>query len=308
MDDINEFLSVVVLNYKNYEMTMKCVDKLIENKNKLKIVIVDNNSNNGSFEKLTKKYNDTINVVVLNSSVNKGYGAGNNIGIRFIKENTNCKYVCIMNPDIIVEDKNLFENLINKADKYNLQGITALQITNDIFDPTTLGWKLPSFKDILILNSKFISKYIKPINYKKYYVENNKDNIAIIDVMPGCFFIINIDIFESLGYFDENTFLYYEENILSYKAKKINCKFGVSLNDVYIHNHKEKDESLLRLNNKYYDRKILLKSQEVYVKNYLGINKFKLFIYYLSIAYNLYLELPLIHIAKVLKEKLLRRK
>lgn len=307
MNDINELLSVVILNYKNYKMTIQCVNKLIENNNTFKIVVVDNNSNNGSFEKLTEKYKLIDNVVILSSISNNGYGAGNNIGIKFIKNNIKCKYVCIMNPDIIIEDMNLFNNLINKIEKYSLQGITALQITNNIFDPTTFGWKLPSFKDILILNNKFISKLIKPINYNKYYIENKEDSLAIIDVMPGCFFIINIDVFQSLGYFDENTFLYYEENILSYKAKKMNCKFGLSLSDVYIHDHKEKDESLLKIINKYKDRKILLKSQEIYVKNHLKVNKFKLFIYYLSILYNLYIELPVIHMVKLLKLKISRR-
>lgn len=303
MNDISELLSVVILNYKNYEMTIKCVDKLISNNCEFKIVIVDNNSKNGSFEILTEKYKDIFNIVVLNSLNNNGYSAGNNIGIQYIEENTNCKYIGIMNPDIIIEDVELFNNLINKVEEYSLQGITALQITNNIFDPNTIGWKLPSFSDVLLLNSKFISKLINPISYKQYDIESNKDPLALVDVMPGCFFIIDIDIFKELGYFDERTFLYYEENILSYKAKKRNYRFGVSLNDSYIHNHKEKDESLLKLSNKYIDRKILLKSQKIYVENYLKINTFKTFIYKLSIVFNLYIELPLIHIFKLLTRK-----
>ncbi|MBS5951741.1 MAG: glycosyltransferase family 2 protein [Clostridium sp.] len=304
MNDINESLSIVILNYKNYEMTIKCVDKLIENKFKFNIVIVDNNSKNGSFEKLNKEYRNITNIVVLSSNNNKGYAAGNNIGIRYIKENIKSEYVCIMNPDIIIEDKHLFYNLINKIERHNLQGITGLQITNNVFDSTTLGWKLPTFSKIIILNSKFISKLLKPVNYSHYEVESKEDSLAIVDVMPGCFFIMDMNIFETIGYFDENTFLYYEENILSHKAKKIDCKFGVSLNDIYIHDHKEKDESLLNLNNKYKDRKILLNSQGVYVKNHLSVKGLKLFIYYLSVFYNLYIELPLIHIAKLLKSKI----
>lgn len=307
MNYINEFLSIVVLNYKNYTMTMQCVDKLIENNCACRIVIVDNNSSNGSFEKLRDKYKDINNVVILSSSNNRGYGAGNNIGIKFIRDNTNCKYVCIMNPDIIIQEKSIFDNLVRKLEKYNLQGITALQITSDKFNPTTLGWHLPSFKDILILNSKIVSKFINPINYNEYSMVDKEEYLAEVDVMPGCFFIIDINIFESLGYFDEKTFLYYEENILSYKAKEINCKFAISLNDVYIHEHKEKDISLLSLINKYKDRKILLESQKVYVKNYLKVNSIKMIIYYLSILYNLYIELPLIHISKLTKRKFSRR-
>ena len=307
MNNVNEFLSVVILNYKNYDMTINCIDKLLENNYKFQIVIVDNNSNNNSFEILSERYKNISNIVVLFSNSNSGYGAGNNIGIKYIRENTKCRYVCIMNPDILIEEKNIFENLIFKLEKYNLQGITGLQLTNNIFDSSTLGWKLPTFKDILILNSKVLSRLINTLNYKVYNIENNKDSLAIIDVMPGCFFIINIDIFEKIGYFDENTFLYYEENILSYKAKELNFRFGLSLSDVYIHDHKEKDESLLKLENKYRDRKILLKSQSVYVKDYLKVNKLKLAIYNLSKVFNIYIELPIIHIIKMLKRNILRR-
>lgn len=58
-------VGVVVLNYKNYEETIKCVLSILkQNKILLKIVIVDNGSNNESVGKLTDAFenNNTINV------------------------------------------------------------------------------------------------------------------------------------------------------------------------------------------------------------------------------------------------------
>lgn len=296
-------LAIIILNYKNYEMTIECVDKLLSKKFACNIVIVDNNSPNKSVENLVNKYQNNYFVDIIENNENSGYASGNNIGIKYAKNNYNCKYVCIMNPDIIIEDDNIFNDLLNKLEKHKLQGISALQITNNHFDYSTLGWKIPSYKDILILNSNIISKLKSPIRYKSINIINSEDALAEIGVMPGCFFIMDLSAFERIGFFDEGTFLYYEENILASKAKELNYKFGISLNNFYIHNHKSKDESLLSLKNKYNDRRILLNSQKYYVNNTLKLNKiiYKM-ILNLSQNYNIYIELPILHIIKKLGE------
>lgn len=296
-------LAIVILNYKNYEMTMECVDKLLSNDFKFNIVIVDNNSPNESFEKLKKKYQNIDFLSVIENNNNSGYAAGNNVGINYIKYHYDCKYICIMNPDIIIEDNSIFDSLINKLEKYKLQGITALQITNNHFDYSTLGWKIPLFKDILLLNSNIISKIKSPIRYNNFNMISCKDALAEVDVMPGCFFMMDFNAFEKIGFFDEGTFLYYEENILSAKSKEHNYRFGVSLNNFYIHNHKSKDESFKSLKNKYYDRKILLRSQSYYVNYILKVNNIKKLVYYFSVLINMYIEMPILHIIKKIKNK-----
>lgn len=291
-------LVIVVLNYCNYIMTIECVDKLLANNFKYKIVIVDNNSSNNSFEVLTEKYDNSELVKVIKNNENLGYAAGNNIGINYAYKHYKNDYICIMNPDILIEDKNIFVDLLRKLKKYQLKGITALQISNNNFDYSTLGWKCPTIKDILVLNSNLISKLRSPLKYKSLKMINVADAIAEVDVMPGCFFILEYNALREIGFFDEGTFLYYEENILSYKAIQKNHKYGISLNNYYIHNHLQKEESLISIKSKFKDRKILLNSQRYYVKNILKSNTISYTIYKLTCIYNIYFEMPILHLIK----------
>ena len=302
--EINSFkLAIIVLNYSNYNMTINCIDNLINKKCPYDIIIVDNNSPNESYEILRERFEEFDTVKLIKNDQNSGYGSGNNVALR---KSDKYDYVCIMNPDIIINSIKIFENLIKGLKKNSLSGITALQITNNHYDNSTLGWKLPNFGNLLILNSHILKKVFKPIEYKELVVLDKERAIAQIDVMPGCFFIMDQKIFEKLNYFDENTFLYYEENILSLKAKNNKNKFGVALSENYIHNHKEKDESLVSFKSKINDRKILMKSQKIYAEKYLGVSIIKKYLLKVSQFINIYIELPIVHLLKKMI-KLLKR-
>ena len=45
-------------------------------------------------------------------------------------------------------------------------------------------------------------------------------DILDVENIAGSFFIARHDIFKAIGYFDENTFLFYEEDILGEKIKE----------------------------------------------------------------------------------------
>ena len=85
-------IACIVLNYNNYEETIKCVDNIIAKKCNVDVVVPDNNSINESFKVLNDKYKDLENVFVIKNRINGGYSAGNNLGIKFIIDK---------NPDIL---------------------------------------------------------------------------------------------------------------------------------------------------------------------------------------------------------------
>ena len=91
---------IVILNYKNREDTIVCLESLrnITYKNYY-MVVVDNDSQDGSYEYLKEHEKDCY---VMQSDDNRGYAAGNNIGIRYALEQ-GADYVCILNNDVVVE-------------------------------------------------------------------------------------------------------------------------------------------------------------------------------------------------------------
>lgn len=226
-------LAIVVLNYINYGDTIVCVDKLLEIGAKADIVIVDNASPNESFSILNEKYKKCKNVEIIASERNGGYSAGNNLGVKFAIDKFQSDAVAIMNPDVIVPDVNVIERLYSKLYSSKEYGIIGgVAITNNKFDINRCCWNIPKGIDVVVTH------FIKSKNQRSGIDYNWLGNGLIqTECVAGCFFMIKADIFCKLGFFDENVFLYNEENILGIKLKKIGLKAVVSLEDFYYHNH-----------------------------------------------------------------------
>ena len=80
-------IAIIILNYNTWEDTLKEMEMVhnICKVNYQDFIIVDNASPNDSLKNLRK--NSEKGFVLLTSSKNKGYAAGNNIGLRYASEN-----------------------------------------------------------------------------------------------------------------------------------------------------------------------------------------------------------------------------
>ena len=89
-----EKVAAVILNYNTPQDTVNCVRLLMQEKGvDLKIIIVDNASNNNSVEIIKKELDQGI--ILIENKINKGYSAGNNLGLkRAIEED--CKYALVI--------------------------------------------------------------------------------------------------------------------------------------------------------------------------------------------------------------------
>ncbi|WP_370632038.1 glycosyltransferase family 2 protein [Lactococcus sp. NH2-7C] len=79
-------MGIVILNYKVFKDTIDCISSIqAQSYQNFEIVIVDNVSNNGSFEYLADKYKYFSNIHLIKSRDNIGFAQGNNLGIKFLK-------------------------------------------------------------------------------------------------------------------------------------------------------------------------------------------------------------------------------
>ncbi len=270
------FLSAVILNYNSYKLTVENVNTLLNIYPKINIIIVDNNSSDQSWSVLTSSFAQFSNVYCIQTKKNNGYATGNNYGMRFIQEELkNTKYVAIINPDIKINNKNLFYEIVEFMEKNKDIAVTgALTLYNDQFRGLyDFGWKLPS-KRFLKWAGTFLGKLLlSDVNDKYTTVNVNNNGFAEVEVVPGCFFIGKIDILESIGYFDEDTFLYFEETILAKKLSKIGKKEAIYLGGYIEHNHKTRDNELNNYKKKLFDRKCFYSSKMHYIKCYSNLKK-----------------------------------
>lgn len=293
--------ALIILNYNKYYLTQRIVENLTDINYKGHIVVVDNCSTNNSFEILKKSLDSQDKQIhVIKSNKNGGYAYGNNVGIKYILgEKQNIRYIGIINPDVVLPKDFSISKLINEIEnRDDIAGITAMQIYNQEYNLSNIGWKLPGFREILISNLAFIDKILRISKYKNLEIDTKNSNIAKIEVMAGCFFLIKSSILQDVNFLDENTFLYYEENILSYKIIEKGYTFAVALNQYYIHDHEDKNNDAKDLTYRIIDYKRSLKSQLYYSYKYIGINKIqKLLLYFVS-RYHLYIEIPIIHLIR----------
>ena len=188
-------ITFIIVSFKSEKIIDDCLKSLPKNS---KIIVIENSNNYNLKKSLELKY-DNIEVLI---SENNGMGASNNLGI--LKSET--KFAYVLNPDVKFK-KDTFENLI----------AAAIKITDfAILTPINSDIKFPNFK---------ILKQNKNIN----------DSIISVDSIDGFSMLINKEKFINQKFFDENIFLYLENDDLCKRVKKSGQKIFVIKNSIIDH-------------------------------------------------------------------------
>ena len=258
----------LIINYNDYQTTEKILDNVKDYKILDKIVVVDNNSTDDSFKKLSNFKSKKL--IVIKNSQNKGYGSGINFGCKYINSKFGESYVFISNPDVVIYGEEDLQKLIQTFDKDT--AIVAPIIKEH--EGYNRGWKIPSPIQDSLLNLIYIHRFLRP-KLSFYKDECYKKNVMEVEAVSGCFFVINSFILKQCDYFDENIFLYYEENVIAKKIQKINKKVLINTQVEVFHNHSVTIDKNINHIKKY---KELKKSQIYFQKYYNHANWFELFL------------------------------
>ena len=260
----NKNLAVVILNYNDPGNTIRYTKEIQKYDCIDKIVIIDNNSPDGSYDKLLKLASEKVDVI--KSDKNGGYAYGNNYAIRYLNDKYGeFKYITISNPDVEVSE-DAYKKCLNFLDKHKDVAIAAPRMYDINDNPHQLsGWKLRSLKGDIMDSSPALTAIIQKPHIERYDEAYLNQDVAYVDCVAGSFFMIKHEIFKKVGYFDENTFLYFEEDILGNKIKELGYK-NVVLNTCKF-NHYESVTVDKTMN---YMRKFknLQKSKKYYHKTY----------------------------------------
>lgn len=265
-------IGLVVVNYNDYKNTISFIDSIKGYKLVEHIVIVDNCSTDDSFSLLQGICNDKISLIKNDS--NKGYGSGINLGSKYLIDNFDVKSIIVSNTDIIINSENDLIKMINYlSDDVALVGPNVLENGG-----VNRGWKIPSAFVDSLLNIPYIHRFLR----KKllFYKESDyKNDFTQVEVLSGCFFIISADALKKIDFFDENIFLYYEENVIGVKLREKGYK-SLIINGVnIIHNHSVTIDNSINRVKKY---KILKKSQKYFHKNYSHASIFGIMFLYIT--------------------------
>ena len=134
---------IILLNYNGYEDTVECIKSICKiNYNNYKIILVDNNSSDGSQIELLKYLSQNEKVHFIQSEKNLGFSGGNNIGI---KQSTG-EFIALLNPDTILLN-NAFKIIIENMNKHKKIGPCGATLYNEHYELTMSHGCFPGWKE-----------------------------------------------------------------------------------------------------------------------------------------------------------------
>jgi GT2 family glycosyltransferase len=185
-------VSIIIVNYNGKELLQKCLDSLLKvNYDNFEIILVDNNSTDGTVEFITKNYPSLI-IIKLDS--NKGFAEPNNVAAKISKG----KYLLFLNNDTVVTPNFISEMVkVMETDKkiavcqsLLLKPDGSVDSSGDFIDH--LG---------VVYNSK-----------------TKIDEIREVSSAKGASMLVRSDIFEKLDGFDQKFFITFEDVDLCWRS------------------------------------------------------------------------------------------
>ena len=225
-------IAAIILNYNSVADTMKCIEFLQKQKlnEELHVIVVDN-----SLPDYRLQITDYIQLSteLIRAEENRGYSAGNNIGLRRATE-IGAKYALVINPDMELVDVNYIARLVEvmerdedivvaATDIVTPEGIHQNPMLPDGDWHSAFGW----VKEIF--NRK------KPVDTYSF-IDNYKESHVCAKV-SGCCLMLRMSFVEEIGYFDEYPFLYCEEAILARQVEMAGKKMYYLADTQAVHRH-----------------------------------------------------------------------
>lgn len=267
----NITVSIVIVNYKTRDYLHACLESILKEREiKYEIIVVDNNSDDGSVEMVRTHFPSAL--LILNDK-NVGFAAANNRAI----EGARGKYLLLLNPDTRITRSTLGTLVAFMEDNPDVSTAGCKVLYPDgriqmscgrlptIFSAFFGGETINIALRKIFPNSRFIGAcgIIGQDGERRHEVET---------LLGACVFLRK-DILDKIGLFDENMFMYFEECDLFHRIRRAGGKI-MYIPDTTIYHHagaSTTTESIGRSVHNY------LRSQEYYLKKVFSLKRIGLF-------------------------------
>jgi GT2 family glycosyltransferase len=252
----NPLVSCVIVNYNGKGILDQCISSILTSSYEpIEIIVVDNNSTDGSYAEICTKYKNFKNILLLKNKINAGLGAAYNLGVK----KAHGQYVMLLNNDVIITHETI-ANLVKEASKSKDAGL---------YQPAIFMLDKPS-----IINSTGLLIHIAGFGILRGVGEKDVEQYdkerEITGVHGACVFALK-EALQDIGLFDEILFAFNEDTDLGWRAllagwkpkyipyAKVYHKWGhswgssISLEKLY---YEERNRLILILSN--YERRTLI--------------------------------------------------
>ncbi len=268
-------LSVIIVNYNVKYFLEQCLHSAIKACLKIdaEILVVDNNSTDGSREYLPKLFPA---VTFIWNESNVGFAKANNQAVEMAKG----RFILYLNPDTILP-----EDCIDTCLKFLANNPSAGAVGVKMVDGTGRFLKeskraFPSPLTSLFKLTGLARLFPRSKLFARYHLGHLSENKnQEVDVLAGAFMMLPKKVLTEIGYFDERFFMYGEDVALSYRIQQAGYKNFYLFETTIIH---FKGESTKRGSLNYV--RLFYKAMSLFVKKHYSGTKAGLFVFLIQLA------------------------
>ncbi len=202
-------LSIVIVSWKVREKLQANLSALFKSQGgfKFEVIVVDNNSQDGTIEMIEKNYPE---VIIISNSDNYGFAYANNQA--FLKAQG--KFILLLNPDMQVETDTLAKTLAFARDNSQAT-VCGCKLIDQNGQNIKQVRRFPKLKDQLAIVLKLPHIFTK-INRHYLFLDFDYSKAAKVDSIRGAFFLINTENYLKISKgqaveLDERYFVWFEE-------------------------------------------------------------------------------------------------
>ena len=224
-------LSIIVISYNTKALTIEALESLFRHPPPVnfEVIVLDNASPDASFEAIHAAFPQ---IDAIAHPQNVGFAKGNNIAA----EKARGRRLLLLNPDTVSLQAS-HRALWDFAEREPVRGIWG---GRTLFPDLTLNptscWRRMTLWSLLC--SALGLTYVFPksrLFSSEAYGAWRRDTVSDVDIVTGCFLLIDTDLWRRLAGFDEAFFMYAEEADLCLRAKAVGARPGITPDAEIVH-------------------------------------------------------------------------
>lgn len=221
----------IILHYKNLKDTIECIESIqkLNKHEEAAIIVVDNNSLDENGVKEIKKYTEDLLIL----KENMGFAKGNNAGCKLAIQKYNPLFLCVINNDIVIDQKDFLEEIERcyQITNFDIMGPKIITSGGESVNPFPVYNTLEEVEEKIKYHEKLIKIYhskilrslllwymkVKRLFKKTVHMENGQESKYDV-ALHGCALIFSKKYYQQYeDVFYHETFLYHEEEFLNYR-------------------------------------------------------------------------------------------
>jgi GT2 family glycosyltransferase len=207
-------ISVIIANWNTKDLLAQCLNSLYETAQGLtfEIIVVDNASTDGSVAMLRREFPSAV---VVENSVNRGFGAASNQGFRVMKG----RYALLLNTDTILV-ANAVQELFSFLESHPDAAMACGQLLNADGSKQNSIAAFPSF--LTLMTNMSLLEYLFPKRFpsKRY---SHAGPVEIESGIGACL-LVRKRAMDEVGLLDERYFFFFEETDWAYQMRSAGWK------------------------------------------------------------------------------------